>query len=80
MRKCFSDFRQVLIQLFRFVVPRHPEVEVRDVENHLRNQLARHKVARIEVEFVDSIPRNPSGKILRKILRAQAAEKRLMEM
>jgi acyl-CoA synthetase (AMP-forming)/AMP-acid ligase II len=45
-----------------------------DVVNHLRSKVAKHKIARIEVESIESIPRNPSGKILRKVLREKAIE------
>lgn len=63
-----------------FVVPRSGiEVSAADVEGHLRTRLARYKVAYMEVHFVDAIPRNPSGKILKKILREQAVDKGLIE-
>ena len=42
------------------------------VKLYLRCRLARYKVARIEVAFVQSIPRNSSGKVWRKTLREQA--------
>jgi acyl-CoA synthetase (AMP-forming)/AMP-acid ligase II len=53
-----------------FVVPTG-EVQQKDITDHLLNFVARFKVAKCEVKFTDSIPRNPSGKILRKILREQ---------
>lgn len=45
-----------------------------DIIAHLLTHLARYKVGHLEVRFVDSVPRNPSGKILRKALRAKTAE------
>ena len=39
--------------------------------NHVKERRVRYKWVR-EVEFVDSIPRNPSGKILRRVLREKA--------
>lgn len=57
-----------------FVVARDAGVEVQDIEAHLHSRLARYKVARIEVKLVELIPRNPSGKILRKVLRSLATE------
>jgi len=41
-----------------------------DVKEHVRSQLARYKVPR-DVEFVEEIPRNPTGKVLRKELAAR---------
>jgi fatty-acyl-CoA synthase len=38
-----------------------------DVKAHVKSELARHKVPR-EVEFVDDLPRNATGKLLRKEL------------
>lgn len=60
-----DEFGQVLAA---FVVP-HPGVEIsgEDVRDHVRTRLARHKVPR-RVEFVDELPRNPTGKILRREL------------
>ena len=56
-----------------FVVPSHGrEVSKEDVVNHLGSKVAQHKIARIEVESIESIPRNPSGKILKKVLREKA--------
>ena len=57
-----------------FVVPRDDDVRAEDIKTHLRSRLARYKVAHVELEFAQSIPRNPSGKILKKVLRAQVAE------
>jgi len=37
---------------------------------HCRAQLARFKVPK-EVTFVEALPRNPSGKVLKRELRAQ---------
>lgn len=47
---------------------------ITDVQTHMRSRLARYKVASIEVAYVENIPRNPSGKILRKALKAQAVK------
>jgi len=40
-----------------------------DIIEYARTQIARFKCPK-SVDFVDAIPRNPSGKILKKILRA----------
>ena len=41
---------------------------VRDIKKHVEGQKARHKWL-AEVKFVDVIPKSPSGKILRRLLR-----------
>jgi acyl-CoA synthetase (AMP-forming)/AMP-acid ligase II len=43
-------------------------VTERDLVQHCRQQLAGYKVPR-SVDFVDELPRNPSGKVLKRILR-----------
>jgi fatty-acyl-CoA synthase len=39
-----------------------------DVKSYVKQHLARYKVPR-EVEFLDEIPRNPTGKVLKRVLR-----------
>lgn len=57
-----------------FVVRNHQdEVNEEIILNHLRCRVARYKINGIELEYVSSIPRNPSGKILRNLLREKAA-------
>ena len=48
------------------------EVDLADIKNHMSNYLARYKSLDGGVVFVDSIPKNPAGKILRKVLRERA--------
>ena len=43
-----------------------------DIASWLATKVAKHKRLAGGVKFVDAIPKNPSGKILRKILRDQA--------
>ena len=52
------------------VVVRSEEVEPDEILEFCSGKLARFKLPR-SVEFVDEIPRNPSGKILKRILREQ---------
>ncbi|EMC93893.1 hypothetical protein BAUCODRAFT_150128 [Baudoinia panamericana UAMH 10762] len=42
-----------------------------EVRDYLRQRLAGYKVSRCEVVFVDSLPRNGAGKVLRKVLKEQ---------
>jgi 4-coumarate--CoA ligase len=44
----------------------------KDIASWLADKVAKHKRLAGGVKFVDAIPKNPSGKILRKILRDQA--------
>jgi acyl-CoA synthetase (AMP-forming)/AMP-acid ligase II len=53
------------------LVVRAPGVEVTEQEliDHCRTQLAKYKCP-TSVDWIDALPRNPSGKILKKDLRA----------
>ena len=48
------------------------EIDLADIKNHMSNYLARYKSLDGGVVFVDSIPKNPAGKILRKVLKERA--------
>lgn len=48
------------------------EIDLADIKNHMSNYLARYKSLDGGVVFVDSIPKNPAGKILRKPLKERA--------
>ena len=50
-----------------------PELTEAAVLSHCQSRLARFKQPRA-VRFVDSIPRNPSGKILKRVLRDEFPE------
>ena len=51
-----------------FVVRRDPALSTSDVLTHCKRELANYKVPRA-VEFRDELPRNPSGKVLKRLLR-----------
>lgn len=48
------------------------DIDLADIKNHMSNYLARYKSLDGGVVFVDSIPKNPAGKILRKVLKERA--------
>lgn len=48
--------------------PRAFQITATEVTAFVRDKLAAHKQLRGGVEFIDEIPRNPSGKILRRNL------------
>jgi len=55
-----------------FVVLRSGEVvSTEELIEHCRSQLARFKVPK-DVAFLEALPRNPSGKVLKRELRAGA--------
>jgi acyl-CoA synthetase (AMP-forming)/AMP-acid ligase II len=59
-------------RLKAFVVLRPgAELDAETVRNHVRSQLARHKVPR-DVEFLDEIPRTQTGKVLKRVLRQRS--------
>jgi ribosome assembly protein SQT1 len=48
----------------------------REIAKHVEEHKARHKWLKGGIEFVDVIPKSPSGKILRRLLRDQEKAKR----
>ncbi len=64
-----DDFGQRL-KAFVVTKPGHSLSE-EDVKEHVRNNLARYKIPR-EVVFLDELPRNPTGKVLKRELRELA--------
>ncbi|KAK5002658.1 hypothetical protein LTR16_001855 [Cryomyces antarcticus] len=48
----------------------------REICKHVEEHKARHKWLRGGVEFIDVIPKSPSGKILRRMLRDKEKERR----
>lgn len=49
---------------------------IRAIQKHVENNKARHKWLKGGVEFIDVIPKSPSGKILRRLLRDKDRESR----
>jgi acyl-coenzyme A synthetase/AMP-(fatty) acid ligase len=43
----------------------------REIQRHVEKNKARHKWLKGGIEFIDVIPKSPSGKILRRLLRDQ---------
>eukprot|EP01011_Urceolus_sp_BLP5_P005846 TRINITY_DN581_c0_g1_i1.p1 TRINITY_DN581_c0_g1~~TRINITY_DN581_c0_g1_i1.p1 ORF type:complete len:579 (+),score=60.08 TRINITY_DN581_c0_g1_i1:319-2055(+) len=43
----------------------------RDIGRHVQRHMARHKWLKGGVEFIDAVPKSPSGKILRRVIREQ---------
>lgn len=48
----------------------------RDIAKHVEQHKARHKWLKGGVEFIDAVPKSPSGKILRRLIRDQEKDKR----
>lgn len=48
----------------------------RDISRHVEQHKAKHKWLKGGVEFIDIVPKSPSGKILRRLLRDKEREKR----
>lgn len=53
-----------------------PRILMREIQKHVEQHKARHKWLAGGVEFVDEIPKSPSGKILRRLLRDKEKETR----
>ena len=52
-----------------FVVRKSKDVSEQDVENFVSSKMSKHKHLKGGVVFVDAVPKSPSGKILRRLLR-----------
>ena len=52
-----------------FVVRKSPDVSEKDLDKFVSSKVSAHKHLKGGVVFVDSIPKSPSGKILRRLLR-----------
>jgi acyl-CoA synthetase (AMP-forming)/AMP-acid ligase II len=53
-----------------FIVPKRPNITEEDIKAFIAAKLSEHKQLKGGVVFLTSIPKNPSGKILRKELRS----------
>lgn len=51
-------------------------VIARDIARHVEQHKAKHKWLKGGIEFIDEVPKSPSGKILRRLVRDQEREKR----
>lgn len=49
---------------------------IKSIQKHVEDNKARHKWLKGGVEFIDIIPKSPSGKILRRLLRDKEKERR----
>ena len=52
--------------------PSSKQPSAQEVDKYMRERLASYKMLTGGIVFVDAIPKNPSGKILKRILREQA--------
>ncbi|CAD6192064.1 unnamed protein product [Caenorhabditis auriculariae] len=59
---------------FAFVVRRSPDLTAEEVKAHVAEHVAGFECLHGGVEFVDQIPRSPSGKILRRYLKEKLKE------
>ncbi|KAL9085249.1 MAG: hypothetical protein Q9165_007683 [Trypethelium subeluteriae] len=46
----------------------------REIKTHLLKYLAKYKVGDCQIRFIEAIPKNPTGKILKKVLREMAKD------
>jgi len=61
-----------------YIVRKSNDLTEDEVKEFVRSKLAHFKQLKGGVQFVDSIPKAPSGKILRRVLRQQYAEELLL--
>jgi acyl-coenzyme A synthetase/AMP-(fatty) acid ligase len=54
-----------------FVVPKGAKISKEEVEKYVAEKVSEYKQLKGGVEFITSVPKNPSGKILRRVLKGQ---------
>lgn len=52
------------------------DAAIQSIKKHVEDHKARHKWLKGGVRFIDAVPKSPSGKILRRLLRDQEKEAR----
>lgn len=52
-----------------YVVQRNPDLTEEEVVTYLEEKVAPHKQLKGGVKFVQELPKNPTGKLLRKVLK-----------
>lgn len=57
-------------------IEENDRVLARQIQKHVEEHKAKYKWITGGIEFIDVIPKSPSGKILRRMLRDQEKEKR----
>ena len=57
-----------------YIVPSRPGVHPKSISDYIASKLAYYKQLNGGVVFVDDIPKNPSGKLLRRFMREKAKE------
>jgi 4-coumarate--CoA ligase len=58
-----------------YVVKKDETLKESEVENFIKDRLAKHKRLVGGVEFIDAVPKAPSGKILRRTLKEAYLQK-----
>lgn len=53
---------------------RHPNLTEEELQQHLGTRLAPHKQLLGGIKFVDELPKNPTGKLLRRVLKQIAQD------
>ncbi|XP_070579481.1 uncharacterized protein [Ptychodera flava] len=58
-----------------YIVPKSDKVTEEDIMKFVEGKVAPHKKLRGGVEFIDQIPKSPSGKILRRVLKVKELQR-----
>jgi acyl-CoA synthetase (AMP-forming)/AMP-acid ligase II len=54
-----------------FIVPKRSKISEEDVKKYVAEKMSEYKQLKGGVEFLASVPKSPSGKILRRVLKGQ---------
>jgi len=63
-----------------YIVSRDAKLTAEDINNFLHEKVSHYKQLKGGIEFVQSVPKAPSGKLLRRLLKIQYYEKHGMKL
>jgi len=63
-----------------YIVSKDPKLTAEDINSYLKDKVSYYKQLKGGIEFVENVPKAPSGKLLRRVLKIQYFEKHGIEL
>ena len=58
-----------------FVVSKDPKLTAEDIHNFMKDKISHFKQLKGGIEFIQAVPKAPSGKLLRRVLKVEYCQK-----